>query len=65
MATPSCPKCGHTGFEMKEMRIAYSAFRIMSIQCSSCGCVVGTHEYYNIGETIHKLAKKLGVYNLD
>ncbi len=62
MATSSCPKCSSTSFEMKEApRVASSAYRLMFVQCTSCGSVVGVSDYYNIPSLLEKIAVKLGV----
>jgi|WetSurMetagenome_2_1015567.scaffolds.fasta_scaffold207814_2 hypothetical protein len=61
MATSKCPKCDGTSFELKELKIKDSNFRINGIQCSHCGCVIGTSEYFNTSELILKLAKKLNI----
>lgn len=61
MATSQCSKCGCTSFEMVSAKIKGSAFNFYFIQCSSCGTVVGITEYYNIGERLNKLAKKLNI----
>lgn len=61
MATPCCPKCGSTRFETSVVEPSKSNFKLQFVHCSSCGCVVGTHEYYNIGALIHALAKALRV----
>ena len=54
MAQSTCIKCGHHSFEMKELKVAGSNFRLMAIQCSSCGGVIGTQEFMNIGGMLHK-----------
>ncbi len=64
MATSRCPKCGSTFFEMEEGKIQGSKFRLLFIQCGSCGTVVGVQELFNISNLIYKLAKKLNI-NLD
>lgn len=61
MATTTCPKCSSTRFEMKEHPVANSNYRIMFIQCASCGAAVGTTEYLNTNFLIKNLAKKLGI----
>ncbi len=60
MALSTCPKCGGHSFEMVENTPSRSSYKIMFIQCASCGAVVGTQEYFNIGSLIYKLAKALG-----
>jgi uncharacterized Zn finger protein len=64
MATSSCPKCSGSSFEMKENgNVRNASFKIMFIQCSSCGTVVGTTDYYNVPSLLEKIARKLG-FNL-
>lgn len=64
MAQSKCPKCGYTAFEVVEHTPIDSNFELFFVQCASCGCVVGTHEYAHIGTMIHTLARKLKI-NLD
>ena len=61
MAMSSCPKCGTHRFEMKESSPAGSEFKIMFIQCASCGTVVGVTDFYNIPSLLGKIAKKLEI----
>lgn len=61
MATSTCPKCDGTTFEMKEGKVTGSNFRIMFVQCRSCGAVVGATEFVNVPSMLQKLARKLGV----
>ena len=61
MAQSTCPKCTSTAFEIKELTVRESNFRLMAVQCSSCGAVVSVQEYNNIGEAINRLANQLGV----
>lgn len=61
MALSSCPKCDSHSFETVLHEPSGSRFKVQFIQCSRCGCVVGTAEYYNIGNLLHKLAEKLNV----
>jgi hypothetical protein len=63
MATSRCPRsdCNGSSFEMKELKVKGSAFRLWSIQCASCGAVVATQEFFNIGAAVERVAKKLGV----
>lgn len=60
MAMSSCPKCSNHSFEMKENTPKDSAFKLLFVQCASCGTVVGVQEYFNVSSLIYKLAKKLG-----
>ena len=61
MATPKCPKCNGARFEMQEVAVKDANFRHLFINCASCGCVVGTHEYFNVVAKLGELAQKLGV----
>jgi hypothetical protein len=61
MAMSTCVKCGGHYFEVKENSPNGSSFKLMFIQCSSCGGVVGVQEFYNTGALVQRLAKKLGV----
>lgn len=61
MATSTCPKCTGTTFEMKENgSVRNAAYKIMFIQCTSCGAVVVTTDYFNVPSLLEKLAKKMG-----
>jgi len=57
-----CPNqsCKSTTFEVATESIRHANFKLSFIRCYSCGTVVGVTEYYNIGERLDKLAKKLG-----
>jgi len=61
MATSTCVKCGSGTFETVEHTPKKSAFKLIFIQCSSCGGVVGVIDFYNIGDRLTELGKKLGV----
>lgn len=61
MATSKCPKCEHTIFEVKAAEPRGSRYKIMFIQCTSCGTVVGTTDYYNTSALLEKIAKKIGL----
>lgn len=56
-----CPKCGNTAFELVETPVKNAKYKYYFIQCSSCGCVVGTKEYFNVGALLQKLAEKLNI----
>jgi hypothetical protein len=64
MAIPTCPKCSNTSFEMVEFTPRNSTFKLNSIQCESCGAVVGVMDYCNIGGMLETLAAKLRVGSL-
>lgn len=60
METSRCIKCNSSGFEMVEKSdIAHSKFKIMFIQCSGCGSVVGTMEYHHIGSKLKEIEDRL------
>ncbi|PRW84051.1 hypothetical protein C7A10_29715 [Pseudomonas fluorescens] len=61
MAFSKCIKCDNTTFEMKEAKITGSNFRMMFVQCSRCGGVVGVTEFTNTAATLHNISKKLGI----
>jgi hydrogenase maturation factor HypF (carbamoyltransferase family) len=61
MATSTCPKCTSTSFEIKTNEPKGSRYKIHFIQCSSCGAVVGTMEYYDTANLLDKIGKKLGI----
>lgn len=64
MAVSTCTKCGSYAFEMVENTPNGSEFKVMFIQCSSCGGVVGVTDYYNVGGMLETLATKLKVGTL-
>ena len=59
MAFSKCPKCDSTYFEVETKQPSKSNYKLMFVQCSSCGCVVGTMDYWNIGTKIIELEKKI------
>jgi predicted nucleic-acid-binding Zn-ribbon protein len=61
MATPKCPKCEGTRFEIKPIEVAGANYKHNAVICSSCGAILGIEEYYNIGARIQKLAAALKV----
>jgi Fe2+ or Zn2+ uptake regulation protein len=60
MAMSTCPKCDSHKFEMKGAEPDGSKFKVMFIQCASCGAVIGITDYYNIPSLLAKIAKKMG-----
>lgn len=59
MATSKCNKCDKTSFEVVEKVPTRSTFKLLFVQCSSCGNVVGVMDYFNIGSMISKLEKRI------
>ena len=67
MATSSCPKCGQHRFEIKENGPSGGAYKLMFVQCASCGTVVGVQDFYNVGamllqqnKAIKQIASQVG-----
>lgn len=61
MAASRCPKCEGHQFEIVEKEVRNARFKMMFVQCSSCGTVVGVRDYENAPSLIHRLATALGV----
>jgi len=49
MSFSKCSKCDSSFFEVKEAEPSNSAYKIIFVQCSSCGAVVGTMPFYDAG----------------
>lgn len=54
MAQSKCPKCESTSFEAQNKRITPLNYDITFIQCSQCGCVVGTLDTTVVGNHISR-----------
>ncbi len=61
MAHSKCPKCEFNKFELSECSPKTANFKIMLVQCSSCGTVVGTTNYFNTANLLGKIAEKLNI----
>lgn len=59
MAWSKCPKCQNTSFEVVINEPADSAYKLLFVQCKSCGTVVGVMDYYNIGSLMNNMKRKL------
>jgi len=59
MATSKCPKCDDTSFELVEANIRNNASPKYFVQCSSCGAVVNTIEYFATTDLFKSLEKKI------
>lgn len=55
MAQSRCPKCNNSTFEIVEQEPKNSSYKLMFVQCSSCGSVIGVLDYFNIGTLLKKL----------
>lgn len=64
MAKSKCLGCGSTNFEAQVNVPTGSNFKIVYIQCASCGGVVGVMPATHTNSLIRDLAKKMG-FNLD
>ena len=60
MATSTCPKCPNTTFEIKELAPRGSNYKLMAVQCSSCGCVISVQDYFHVPTLLERIAKKMG-----
>lgn len=68
MASSSCPKCGNHTFEVQQVEPIRSAYKLMFVQCTSCGGVIGVLDFFNIGakltkqdEALKKIARALNI----
>lgn len=61
MALSTCGKCGGRFFEVAENEPSGGNFKVMFIQCRSCGNVVGVTDFWNTAALLENLAKRLGV----
>jgi hypothetical protein len=61
MAISTCIKCGGTFFEVKEAEPKFSNFKLLFVQCSTSGGVVGVMDFYNIGADLQEIRKHLGM----
>ncbi len=55
MASSACPKCGNHTFELAENQPHHAHFKLWFVQCRTCGTVVGTMDYYQIGNKVRKI----------
>jgi hypothetical protein len=60
MATPACPHCECTGFELQDAQdIAGSNFAYSIVRCSGCGAPIGVLEDENTSAILAEHAAKL------
>jgi transposase-like protein len=63
--TPKCPSCSAlNNFEAIAIEVRGYPVPVTSIQCASCGAVVGVMDRYSISDLIDKLAKRSQIYDL-
>jgi hypothetical protein len=60
-----CPRseCNGTSFRMKEFspEVRGSAVRLQSIECDTCGAVVGVYDVVSVPKLIYALATALNI----
>lgn len=54
-----CGSCGHGQFEIKENSPRGSRYKLMLIQCASCGVPVAAQDYYNTGAQLTQQQQKI------
>jgi uncharacterized Zn finger protein len=59
MVKPACPKCAKDRFQLTVISPAGSAHKIAYHHCASCGTVVGTTPYNDVGTIADELTAKL------
>ena len=59
MAQSTCPKCESHNFEVVAAEPYNSKFKLMFVQCSECGAVVGTLDLQNVGVLINQLSSRI------
>jgi hypothetical protein len=59
MTWSTCAKCGSHSFQLVENEPSGSNFKLMFIQCSSCGAPIGVQDYYNTGALLQKQQKQI------
>jgi excinuclease UvrABC ATPase subunit len=59
MVSSTCIKCGNHSFQIVENSPSGAAFKLMFVQCGSCGGVVGIQDYFNIGSLIKDQEKQI------
>jgi predicted nucleic-acid-binding Zn-ribbon protein len=59
--TPTCPKCGNSFFEMKEINVEKAKYRHNAIICKNCGAILSIEQWTSEIYMLGKIAEKLGV----
>lgn len=61
MAKSKCPSCESNHFEMVDNNnVKGTSYKVMFIQCSKCGTVVGITDFYHTASLLEKIAKNMG-----
>ena len=61
MAQSKCIKCEGSEFELAEVKPVNSNVKVILLQCSKCGTVIGALDQYNVGLYVKEIAQKLGI----
>ena len=61
MAISTCVKCGGQSFEMMVQKPEESEYKLIFVQCSNCGGVIGVMDFMNIGSQLDEIKRKLGI----
>lgn len=59
MFGPNCIKCGGSSFKLQELNVQNAAYKMYSIQCTSCNASIGVTDYYDSGHLLKQQEKKL------
>ena len=62
MAITRCGHCQATRFEIKTIEPTGSAYKLISVQCASCGVPIGVTNYFDVGSIVkgnEKILKSL------
>jgi hypothetical protein len=54
-----CGKCDSTQFKVKEIEPIDSAYKLIAVQCNSCGTPFGVTDYYSAGTLIKNQEKQM------
>lgn len=61
MAMSTCSKCISHSFEVFENEPWGSNYKLIFVQCSQCGAVVGVLDFFNIGDQCQQIKKALNI----
>lgn len=59
MPVPTCSKCGNSDFEVLEYKPLNLDYKLVFVQCRSCGAAVGAIDLYNVASMLYELDHKL------
>jgi len=52
MESPTCMKCGHTKFLVKEEDSGIAPFKLRFLRCVFCNAIAGLEDFYYFGERL-------------